>query len=371
MTFSRRNILGVGAGVSAVGLLASCAGRVAQSGAPVEQRRLMINGNMVIPGNSDEPLNDDEKALIRATGISALKITAGGSQGTYDETLEELASYAKVFANNPDVFMQIDSVADIETAFAMQRVGIILGFEASTMHEGKTDRIAEFAERGVRVMQLSYNVASPFGTGVMVTEGSKGLTELGREAIAVMEANRVLLDLSHSDRETTLEAIKISTHAPAITHAGCAAVNAHPRNKTDDVLRAIAEKGGVIGIYELSYLTPELTQTPLSAYMAHLEHALNTCGEDHVGIGSDAFMLAFDTSPESKAAWDESIAARREAGVAAPGEGPMPFVEGLNGPQRMSMIADKLALLGYKSDVVDKVMGRNFDRVMKQAWATI
>tara|TARA_R110000787_G_scaffold14348_17_gene44416 strand:+ start:14205 stop:15203 length:999 start_codon:yes stop_codon:yes gene_type:complete len=332
---------------------------------------MMINGNMVIPGNSDEPLNDEEKALILSTGITALKITAGGSQGTYEETLEELASYAKVFENNPDVFMKINSIADIETAYATRRVGIILGFEASTMHESKTDRIAEFAGRGVRVMQLSYNVASPFGTGVMVTEGQKGLTELGREAIGIMETNGVLLDLSHSDRETTLEAIKVSTHAPAITHAGCAAVNSHPRNKTDDVLRTLADKGGVVGIYELSYLTPDLTQTPLSAYMAHLEHALNTCGEDHVGIGSDAFMLTFDTSPESKAAWDESIVARREAGVAAPGEGPMPFVEGLNGPQRMSMIADKLGLLGYKSDVVDKVMGRNFERVMKQAWATI
>ncbi|MEH6694472.1 MAG: membrane dipeptidase [Hyphomonas sp.] len=371
MAFSRRNVLKVGAGLSALGFVGACAGRTALASAPVASRRLLINGNMVIPGNSDEPLNDEDKALIRATGITALKITAGGSQGTYNDTLEELESYARVFANNPDVFMQVDSVADIETAFATQRVGIILGFEASTMHEGKTERIAEFAGRGVRIMQLSYNVASPFGTGVMVTEGPKGLTDLGREAIGVMEANRVFLDLSHSDRETTLEAISASSRAPAITHAGCAAVNPHPRNKTDEVLRALADKGGVVGIYELSYLTPDLTQTPLSAYMAHLEHALNKCGEDHVGIGSDALMLAFDTSPESKAAWDASITARREAGVGAPGEGPMPFVEGLNGPQRMSVIADKLALLGYKSGVVDKVMGRNFERIMKQAWVTI
>jgi membrane dipeptidase len=92
MTFSRRNVLSVGAGVSAVGLPGACAGRMPEAGAPVELRRLMINGNMVIPGNSDEPLNDEERALIRATGISALKITAGGSQGSYAETLEELAS---------------------------------------------------------------------------------------------------------------------------------------------------------------------------------------------------------------------------------------------------------------------------------------
>ncbi len=108
MAFSRRNVLKVGAGLSAVGLLGACAGRIPQADAQAEQRRLMINGNMVIPGNSDEPLNDEDKALIRATGITALKITAGGSQGTYNDTLEELESYARVFANNPDVFMQVE-----------------------------------------------------------------------------------------------------------------------------------------------------------------------------------------------------------------------------------------------------------------------
>ena len=371
MTCSRRQLLQGGTGLYVLANLAACAHGVEQPAVEAGTRRLMINGNMVVPANSDEPLSEADKTLIRATGLSALKITAVGSGNTYVETLEELDSYKQVFANNPDLFMQVDSAEDIETAFATRRVGIILGFEASTMHDGKVERIAEFAGRGVRVMQLSYNLASPFGTGAMVTADPKGLTDLGREAISVMETNRVLLDLSHADRETTMSAIAASTGAPAVTHAGCAAVNPHPRNKTDDVLRAIADKGGVVGIFELSYLSREMTQTPLSAYMAHLEHALNTCGEDHVGIGSDTFMLEFDTSPESQAAWDQSIAARRDVGVAAPGEGPMPFVLGLNGPQRMSVIADKLALLGYRPDVVDKVMGRNFERVMKSAWATI
>lgn len=370
MKLSRRSFLCGTGGFTTAAFLGACAGGLAQPSATTATRRLMINGNMVIPDNCDEPLSEDEKAQILSTGIAALKITAGGSGGSYDDTVEELASYDRVFANNPDVFMKVETVDDIETAFATRRVGIILGFEASTMHEGKTERIAEFASRGVRVMQLSYNVASPFGTGVMVTEPPKGLTELGRQAIGVMEANRVLVDLSHADRETTLDVLGISTRAPAITHAGCAAVNPHPRNKDDQVLRALAKKGGVVGLYELSYLTPDLAQTPLSAYMAHLEHALKICGEDHVGIGSDAFMLAFDTGPESLAAWDEAIAARKAAGVAAPGEGPLPFVEGLNGPQRMSVIADKMALLGYKSAVIDKVMGRNFERVMKEAWAS-
>src|SRR5690606_15599594 len=111
-----------------------------------------------------------------------------------------------------------------------------------------------------------------------------------------------------------------------------AAVYVHPRNKSDAVLRAVADKGGVVGLYELSYISAGPQQQSIDDYLAHLLHALSVCGEDHVGIGSDAILTPFDTSPESMAEWNASIEARRAAGVAAPGGGRPPFVEGLNRP---------------------------------------
>ena len=331
-------------------------------------RRLMINGNMVIAFESGGALSDGLKEKIRATGLTAIKISMGGSGGSYADTLEELAAYDKAMADNADILMPITSVADIDEAYASQRLGIIKSFEAATMHDGQPARIAEFAAMGVKVMQLGYNNTGPFGAGVMSVEEPLGLSELGREAVAVMEQNGVLLDLSHAHERTMFEAIAVTTKPVAVTHSGCAGVYQHQRNKSDEALIRVADTGGVVGIYELSYLTPDDEQTPLSAYLAHLEHALKICGEDHVGIGSDAVMPEFEVTPESIAQWEAVNAARKEAGVAAPGEGPMPFVVGLNGPQRMHVIADHLGKMGYKSAAIDKIMGLNFKRLFAATW---
>ena len=86
-----------------------------------------------------------------------------------------------------------------------------------------------------------------------------------------------------------------------ITHAGCAAVYPHPRNKSDALLRAVAQKGGVVGIYDLPYLTPSPKQPTVDDYIVHMTHALSVCGEDHVGVGSDSDLGPFDTSPKAMA----------------------------------------------------------------------
>ena len=365
MSESRREFLKL---LGATTVLAGCKPADVKAQPELTPRRLMINGNMVIPFDDEGPLNEEFRSRIRSTGLAAIKQTIGGSSGSYQDTKEELNFFDKIIAENATIYAQINSVADIDRAYADQRVGIIKSFEASTPIEDDLSRIAEFAGMGVRVMQLSYNNTSSLGAGVMSVDGPLGLSERGREAIALMQENGVLLDLSHSHETTGMEAITASTRPIAATHTGCDAINLHQRNKSDGFLRALAEAGGVVGIYELSYLTPDLEQTPLSAYLAHLEHALNVCGEDHVGIGSDALLLDIDTSPESVARWEALNAERKAAGIAAPGEGPMPFVVGLNGPQRMSVIADRLSGLGMKSSVVDKVMGLNFRRVFEAAW---
>ena len=368
MSLTRRTIMTGAGALSLTSALAGCAPNLISSSEKNQNRRLMINGNMVIPFDSEGALNENYQDQIRSTGLAAVKVSIGGSSGTYDDVHKMLDDYDREIAINDAIYMPINTVADIDAAFQSERVGIIKSFEAATMFEGDPARVKEFAERGVKVMQLGYNKTSPFGAGVMSASGPLGLTEAGRHAIAQMEANSVLLDLSHAHEQTTMDALAMTTRSASLTHTGCDAIHSHPRNKSDKVLRQVAEGGGVVGIYELSYLTPELTQTPLDAYLAHLQHALKVCGEDHVGVGSDALLLEFDTSPESRAQWDAINAARKEAGVAAPGEGPMPFVVGLNGPHRMHVIANELKKLGHGSSTIDKIMGQNFKRVFQDAW---
>lgn len=329
---------------------------------------IVIDGNLVADMLGDEGRVDPAAAAqVRASGLTAFKQTMGGTGAGFAETSQEIGVFDAAIARNPTLFAKVVEVGDIAAAKRTGRTGIVFSFESAAMLEGRLDRIDQFRARGVRVMGLSYNVGSPFGSGTMVPNGG-GLTALGAQAVARMNAQGVTVDLSHSDEPTGLEAVRVSRRPVLITHAGCAQVHPHPRNKSDRLLRALADRGGVVGIYELSYLGDYPRTPTLGTYMRHLVHALRVCGEEHVGIGSDALFQAFDTSPASMAAWARQTQARRAAGVAAPEEGPPPFVEGLNGPLRWEVIAGELTRAGYRATTVDRVLGRNFQRVFADTW---
>jgi len=273
----------------------------------------------------------------------------------------------RAIAKNAGLFMQIVEFKDIAEAKKTKRVGLIYSFESANMHEGRIDRIAEFRRRGVRVMGLSYNPGSPFGSGTM-SKANIGLTSLGHDAVTEMNDQGVSLDLSHSDEATSFQAIAASRRPAIISHAGCAAIHRHPRNKSDKLLRAIAEKGGVVGIYDLSYLGDYPENPSLDTYMRHLAHALDICGEDHVGIGSDTSLLTPDMSPEGIAAWNQGEEERKAQGVAAPEEGPLPYVRGLESETRWQVIAAQLSRRGISSRVIEKVLGLNFERAFSETW---
>jgi membrane dipeptidase len=153
-----------------------------------------------------------------------------------------------------------------------------------------------------------------------------------------------------------------------MSHAGCVAVHPHPRNKTDDQLRALANKGGVVGIYDLPYLTASPRQPTVDDYMAHMEHALKVAGEDHVGVGSDPPINPFDMSPKGLAEFSKFVEMRQKSGLAAPEEDRPLYVVGLNIPRRIEVIADQLLKRGYPARAVQKIVGGNFARVFNEIW---
>jgi membrane dipeptidase len=216
-------------------------------------------------------------------------------------------------------------------------------------------------------MQLSYNKQSPFATGVL-GDPQAGLTPLGRKAVAKMNEQGVAIDISHANEATSFGVLQASARPALITHAGCAAVYRHPRNKSDALLRAVAQKGGVVGIYDLPYLTPSPKQPTVDDYMAHMAHALSVCGEDHAGVGSDSDLGAFDTSPKAMADFRKEEEHRHKSGLAAPGEDRPPYVIGLNTPRRSEVIADALLRRGYPARVAEKVLGLNFIRALGRIW---
>lgn len=330
--------------------------------------RYRVDGNLIPPIDEDDPLPEMIAAQVRSTGLTAIKMTVGGSGSLNRAATEaELAVFKRSLALNPDLFLQVRSLADLDVAAASGRLGVIFSFEAAEMLEGVVENIDRFRAAGVLVMGLTYNKQTPFGSGVLV-ESSTGLTMAGHSAVDRMNASGVTIDLSHSDERTSRDALRTSRKPVLITHAGCAAVHPHVRNKSDLLLRELADRGGVIGIYQLSFLANPDHQPHLEEYLAHVVHALKVCGEDHVGIGTDGYVLPADTSPAFMHLQAVENERRRRSGVAAPGEGLLNFVLGLDGPNRYAVIADAIRRRGYPARVIDKVLGGNFVRAFEETW---
>jgi membrane dipeptidase len=285
--------------------------------------------------------------------------------GDFAGTVADIAKADQLMEKRPDLFLKVRTAADLDRARGEKKLGVIYSFESAAMLEDKIERIEIFRGLGVRVMQLNYNRRTPFGVGCLDGD-TDGLTDLGRQAIAKMNELGVALDLSHSNTKTTADGIAASSKPPLITHAGCRAVYQHPRNKEDRELKALADKGGVVGIYMLPYLTASPKQPMREDYLQHLEHALKVCGENHVGIGSDVPFFEVD---ESDLAEMKKDAEKRKAdGVAAPGEDRPTYIPDLNTPRKMELVASALLQRGHKPALVEKILGANFRRVLGEIW---
>ena len=187
--------------------------------------------------------------------------------------------------------------------------------------------------------------------------------------MAELERQKVIVDLSHCGQQTTADGIAAARGPVAISHAGCSALADVPRNKRDVEMRALAEKGGVFGVYLMPFLTPG-RQPMLADVIAHVEHAIKICGEEHVGIGSDGSITPHDVNEEYKRNHKAFVQGRLRAGIAAPGEDPEVYfyVPDLNSPRRMELIADALLARGHSEARVAKIIGGNFARLMRDVW---
>ena len=184
-----------------------------------------------------------------------------------------------------------------------------------------------------------------------------------------MNDSGVLVDLSHCGRQTTLDGIELSARPVAVTHSGCAALSDNPRNKSDDQLRRLADRGGVVGVYLMPFLRAS-GQPTADDVLVHIEHAIKVCGEDHVGIGSDQSITPVDATPEYRTLHAETVRERRRLGISAPGESEdvLVFTPDLNSPRRLDLIADRMASRGHGSARIAKVLGGNWLRLFGDVW---
>jgi membrane dipeptidase len=177
------------------------------------------------------------------------------------------------------------------------------------------------------------------------------------------------VDLSHAGVRTIAEGIAASKAPVAISHTGCRALVDLPRNTGDSELRALAERGGVAGIYFMPFLR-ESGQPHAEDLIRHIEHAVDVCGEDHVGLGTDGSISGVALTDAYRAAFRKSVEARQKAGVSAPGESADVFtlVPEYNDPLRFRHLADDLVRRGWPSRRVEKLLGANFARLFAEVW---
>jgi membrane dipeptidase len=304
---------------------------------------------------------------VSRSGITAINFTV--SEQTFEGTVQTLAYVDALVEQFPQAFMVVRIHSDIARTKNEKKIGILPGFQYSEFLEENPGRILVFRRLGVRIMQLTYNNRGAFGDGCL-EPGNAGLSKAGHAAVHTMNDVGVAVDLSHSGYRTTSEAIESSSKPVLISHSGCAAVYQHPRNKPDAILKSLADHDGYFGVYLMPYLVASPTVPTREHVMQHLLHAIDVCGTDHVGIGSDGSIQAVTMTPAEQKIFDTDIARRKQLGIGAPGEDRYPYVPSLNGPDHMEIIALELQRRGQPSSVIEKVLGGNFQRIVGEIWGT-
>jgi membrane dipeptidase len=325
--------------------------------------------------NSDPAgrLLEQEVKDTRESGITCAHITVG-PVGTrppdtaFMETVRGIAFWEREIDDHSEVLSRVRNASDIAKAKKSKRTGLIYGVQDGVAFETDLDRLDDLHALGLRVVQPTYNRRNLLGDGCL-EPGNAGLSRTGFEAIERMNALGILVDLSHCGRQTVADALRVSKKPVAFTHTGCQALADHPRNRTDAELKAVADKGGVSGIYFMPYLS-EGRQPTASDIVRHLEHMVQVAGEDHVSIGTDGAISPTTVDQKFKDAFAKNTRERREAGIAAPWEteeGYL-FAADLNTPRRLATLAMMLADRRHSAARIEKILGLNLLRVFGETW---
>lgn len=316
-------------------------------------------------------LGDRAWSEMVATGVTALRDTVmpvgnvADPWGEYRKSVEGKHDY---LAANPERLLLVRSAADILKAKREKKFGVILGTQDTSMVGPELDRLAEMKKDGITTVQLTYNNRNLSGDGALEPDNA-GLSKLGRATIERIEAEKLLLDLSHGGARTMAEATAHAKRPLVISHTAARALYDHPRNTGDETIRAVAAKGGVVGVYIMPFLTAD-SQPKGEDLIAHIDHVARVAGEDHVGIGSDNGVLPIvidEAARERNRKWAH---ARIDAGIAAPGEGldVFPIVADYNSVDRYRRLAADLQKRGWNEARLEKLFGGNFLRVYRDAW---
>jgi len=324
--------------------------------------------------------------LWKKSGVniaSATYAAAGANQSGFADTVIAVAqARAIVDALNNEISL-ILTAEDIEKAYREKKLGLILDFQNGTPFGSDLSNIDVFYNLGVRVVQLTYNLRNLIGDGC--TERYKsGLTYFGKEVVGKMNEKHIIIDVSHCSEQVGWDCVNISTAPIMITHSTSNALAKHDRAKNDDLIKAVADKGGFFGVAAIAAFISEKPGPTLDDFVDHVEHIINVAGIDHVGIGSDKCGPGPDTGtnfdfPDHMGPYGSSYIYKDN-----PDPRTVPFgsfdwlgfrpehrlspdyrIDGFDEFIHWPNITIKLAERGFNEEELQKILGLNYLRVFR------
>lgn len=298
-------------------------------------------------------------ADMRRGGLTAANCTCSVWEG-FQATMDNIAAWKRMFREHADMLVQVRRTADIRRAKQAGRTGIVLGFQNVSAFEDRLGYIEHFKELGVGIAQITYNTQNLVGTGCYESRDS-GLSDFGHEVVAEMNRVGMMCDLSHVGPETSQDVVRASTKPVAYSHCLPAGLKTHPRNKSDEELRYIAERGGFVGVTMFSPFLKKGANSTVDDYVEAIDYVVNVAGEDCVGIGTD-FTQGHDQGFFEWITRDKGTARKLTE------FGDIRNPEGIRTIGELPNLTAAMERAGWPEGRIRKIMGENWLRVLADVW---
>jgi membrane dipeptidase len=306
-------------------------------------------------------ISEADEAAFRASGITGFHNSIGtGGPSAVEETLEFMAGWQGFVGRNAHLFSLVNAAADLDAAKKDRRVAVIMGVQNAEHFRSPAD-VKRFYLLGQRCAQLTYNSQNLIGSG-STERVDGGVTDFGVEIIKAMNEVGMLIDVSHCGDRTTLDAVELSAQPIAITHSNCRALNDHPRLKTDEAIRKVAAKGGVMGVTGVRMFVRNQEPTTVEHVVDHIDHVVKLAGIEHVGVGTDADLNGYEDMPA------DQLKKLREAYKASYAFRERIDTDGVDHPQKIFDLTEALIRRGYSDENITAVLGGNFRRLLGAIW---
>jgi len=317
-------------------------------------RGITVDG--LIGGNYGEALVHH----LLECGVTLGNWTAGSHSDDMLSAMRRMEEFRWIVGRLPGQSLIVEHGEDIERAKREGEFGIIMGFQGAEPIGREFHVLSIFWRLGLRILGLTYNQRNHVGDGCLEPE-NRGLTHFGIQVVRDCNALGIVVDLSHSGEKTSLDAIEVSTRPCIFSHSNPAATQSNPRNITDEQMKAVAKKGGVIGLSAFCDFVGDTRggRVPtLDELVRQISYAVDLVGIDHVGIGSDIELGS------SRAAWWNNNTRRRYPEVTGGMTAETHNIKGYDDYNGFTLVAEGLLKRGYAPANCEKILGGNFLRVL-------